>query len=327
MSGWSGAWRIVGAGVAFLLVLTGTAGSAAAVVRVRAAAPGPSAIETSGLAASGRWESSLGAEILVPAEWNENDLGCLSTNHPSIVRYPRLEFACASEEQPTKEVAILADTAADDPGVVGRAVEVDGVPAVRSEWRKDDGRYAGTIDVPSRGVAVAVRTLDATLTTGILDSFRLVPVDHAGCPERRPPEAAPVNLGAPATFVPAEPSAVVVCAYHTGNAYSTVDGRLRASWTATGADAVHLAELMNAAPAGANPDPSAQVCTPQAPGGLDAILLVRTNGPTATVRVTFSSCTGRGLVNGSARARVTMTLVRAIMAGIGGFTLRTELPD
>jgi hypothetical protein len=243
------------------------------------------------------------------------------------VRYPRLEFACASEEQPTKEVAILADIAADDPGVMGRAVEVDGVPAVRSEWRKDDGRYAGTIDVPSRGVAVTVRTLDATLTTGILDSFRLVPVDHDGCPERRPLEAAPVNPGEPATFVPADPTTVVVCAYHTGNAYSTVDGRLRASWTATGADAVHLAELMNAAPPGANPDPSPEVCTSEAPAGADAILLVHASGPTATVRVTFSSCTGLGLVNGSARAQVTMTLVWAIMAGIGGFTLRMELPD
>jgi hypothetical protein len=45
-----------------------------------------------------------------------------------------------------------------------------------------------------------------------------------------------------------------------------------------------------------------------------------------TVRATFSSCTGRGLTNGSARAQVTMTLVWAIMAG-AGFTLRTELPD
>jgi hypothetical protein len=325
MSGWSGGWRIVGAGATALVVLIGTAASAGAVVRNGSATP--ASMPDSMLAATGRWESSLGAEILVPAEWNENDLGCLSTNHPSVVRYPRFEFACLTPEEPTKEVAILANTFEPDPGIVGRAVEVDGVPAVRSEWRKDDGRYAGTIDVPSRGVAVTVRTLDATLTTGILDSFRLVPVDHAGCPERRPREATPVNPGASATFVPANPTAVVVCAYHTGTAYSTVDGRLRASWTATGADAVHLAELMNAAPSGANPDPSPEECTPDAPADADAILLVHAGGPTVTVGVTFSPCTGRGLSNGSARAQVTMTLVWAVMAGVGGFTLRTDLPD
>jgi hypothetical protein len=323
MSGWSHAWRIVGAGVAAIVVLTGTVGSAAAVGRARTGPPDPTSLET-----SGRWESSLGAEILVPADWNRDDLGCLSTNHPSVVRYPKFERMCGSEEQPTKEVAILGDTSEHEPGVTGRPMEVDGVPAVRSEWRKGDGRYAGTIDVASRAVAVTVRTLDAELTQGILDSFRLVPVDHAGCPERRP-EAAPVGPGEPtaATFVPTDPTAIAVCVYHTRVKYSTVDGRLRTSRVATGDDAVHLAALMNAAPPGANPDPMPEECITDAPAGADAILQVRTTGPTVTVRATFSSCTGRGLTNGTARVQVTMTLVWAIMAGAGTFTLRTELPD
>lgn len=146
-----------------------------------------------------RWESSLGAEIRVPAGWTVNNFGCLMTGEPSVVRGQHAQFACWTTEPVDKEIAVIGERPVGQPGgdgLAGREVTVDGVRAVRAEGRLPDGRYAGTVTVSAREVAVTVRTRDEATTRRILDSLRLVATDHAGCAARRPAvDAAPAVTG------------------------------------------------------------------------------------------------------------------------------------
>jgi hypothetical protein len=321
--------RVVGAAAAVVTVLVGTA---AAVAMANGGDRGDRAtVTTDGDGTGWRWESSLGAEILVPSGWGLDDLGCLASDRPSVVRYPRPEFMCYGAEPVTKEVAILSPRSsvpADAVGLTTDSVTVDGVPATRGEWRTPDGRYGGLVDVPSRYVAVEVRTLDVARTRRILDSVRLVDVDHVGCPARRPVRVPSGVLDEPLAgpFVSAEPTAIGVCVYHSGFGSEPVEGRLRSSRTATGDDAIQLAAGINAAAPGLNPDPPASECNDDGPPVFDVMLLVRTTDAVETVWVTFSSCTARGLDNGVRQAQLTMPLLWEIMRGVGGFTMPAALP-
>lgn len=284
-----------------------------------------------------RWESSLGAEILVPGDWTLDDLGCGMTGRPSVVRYPRFETLCATEEPATKEVAIFGTSPVQPAGqaspqpvtqLVARPVIVDGVPATRRQWRLPDGRYAGSIEVPSREVGLSVRTVDEAKTSRILDSLRLVEYDRSGCPAMRPTPGPDTGQIPAATFVPPEPTSINVCIYHNENLpwMPRVDGRLRASRTLTGDLAKHLAAGLNAAKPGGNPDRPPGECTREGPAEPDARLLVNGDGIATTVWVTFNSCTGRGLDNGVRRARLTIGLTFEIMGGLG-FSMPVSLPD
>lgn len=324
--------RVAGTAAAVLAVLAGTVVGVAVTGAARRADPPPAA----GPGMAGwRWESWLGAQVMVPGHWSQEDYGCGGTAAPSVVRSGGPRTMCAWTEPTDKELALLGTVAeravpgtatADAPEPDSRALTIDGVAAVRHDFRLPDGRYAGTIDVPSRGLGLTVRTTDAATTEGILDSFRLVDVDHAGCQATRPVRAPGTGGTSPTgTLVAPQPASIAICLYHTGFGNEQLEGRLRRSTVFAGADAVRLAAALNGAAPGLNADPPARMCTQKGPVNPDALLLVRSGEVTARVWVIFSSCTGRGLDNGVRQAQLTMGLLRQIMGRIG-FTMRASLP-
>ncbi|MFG2058271.1 hypothetical protein ACGFI9_30045 [Micromonospora sp. NPDC048930] len=301
------------------------------------------AAEDRAATANWRWESALGAEIRVPDAWGVNDYGCHMTGQPSAVRagggpQPR----CLTPEAPTKELAFLSDRTVDQPGAVlsGRPLTVDGVPAVRTEGRLPDGRWAGSVTVDSRRVAVTVRTLDQETTRRILDSFRLVETDHAGCAARRPsvppapptgqPHSAPrvedSSQRRPTPFVPA-PTSISICQYpgETGSAFAD---RLLGSVRLTGDGAKSLAAALNAARPGWNAGHPAASCKRPDPARYDVLLLVRGPDGETRVRVRYSGCAELGLDNGVRRAQLTMRLLAQIMRPLHtGYGVSVDLPD
>ncbi|MFG3418460.1 hypothetical protein [Micromonospora sp. NPDC048063] len=340
--------RAAGAGAAAVAVLV-TAGVVPALTGERPARPSAvdTAAEDRAATADWRWESSLGAEIRVPAHWAVNDSGCGMTDAPSVVRGKTVERACWSPEPADKEIAVLDQWPMEpsQPGGAGfvqRAVDVGGVLAVRAEGRLPDGRFAGTVTVSGRQVAVTVRTRDEATTRRILDSFRLVETDHAGCPTRLVPVApAPLpgqkSPGPPTAqttedqkqmpFVPGDPSSISVCSYGSLDSYRERRDRIEASARLSGAEATALAAALNAARPGGNPAPPGLACAPPDPLGYEALLLVRHQGEEVWVRVNWNGCT-RGLDNGASRAQLTMSLLRNIMGPMKtGYSLSHDLPD
>ncbi|MGC5330044.1 hypothetical protein [Micromonospora sp. DT62] len=350
--------RAAGAGAAAVAVLV-AAGVIPALFGDRPARP-PAvdvAAEDRAATADWRWESSLGAEIRVPAHWTVNDSGCLQTDAPSVVRGAGLQFSCFTPEPVHKELAFIGDRPAGSPltaiptgppsgwptavALPKRAVEVSGVPAVRAEGRLPDGRYAGTVTVAARQVAVTVRTRDEATTRRILDSLRLVEIDHAGCPTRLRPVApaplpgqrSPGRSTAQTTedqrrtpFVPSLPSSISVCSYGSPNPRGERRDRIEASARLSGAEATELAAALNAARPGGNPAPPGLACARPDPLGYEALLLLRDQGTEVRVRVSWNGCT-RGLDNGASRAQLTMSLLADIMGPVkAGYSLSHALP-
>jgi hypothetical protein len=267
-----------------------------------------------------RFESSLGAQIAVPANWAVNDSGCGITRRPSVVRGKGLQTLCYTREPASKELAIIQE--ALEPDTVTRATTVAGVPAERGEKRLVDGRYAGWISVPSRHVAVDVRTRDPETTVRILHSLQLVDPDHLGCPTRQPPKATkPQNQNA---FVRSDPATISVC-YYGGK------DRLQASAEIKN-NAHQVAAALNAAPLGRNPDRPARTCDARTdPPGDDAALLMRDSAAPrvndSVVRIRFSSCAGRGMHNGARTVQVTRGVIQTIMAPVhAGYSISGDLP-
>lgn len=350
--------RVAGAGAAAVAVLV-AAGVIPALFGDRPARPlaVDVAAEDRAATADWRWESSLGAEIQVPAHWTVNDSGCLQTDAPSVVRGAGIQPACFTPEPVHKELAFISDRPAGGPlteiptgppsgwptavALPERAVEVSGVPAVRAEGRLTDGRYAGTVTVAARQVAVTVRTREEATTRRILDSVRLVEIDHAGCPTRLRPVApaplpgqrSPGRSTAQTTedqghtpFVPSLPSSISVCSYGSPNPRGERRDRIEASVRLSGAEAVALAAGLNAARPGANPAPAGVACARPDPLGYEALLLVRDRDDEVWVRVNWNGCT-RGLDNGVSQARLTMPLLADIMGPVRtGYSLSHDLP-
>jgi hypothetical protein len=346
--------RVAAAGAGAVAVFV-TAGLVPALTGDRPAPPPAHdvAAEDRAATADWRWESSLGAEIRVPAHWTVNDSGCGMTGAPSVVRGKHSEPACWTPEPVHKELADLLDgplteLPARQPSgrpsagaLPERAVEVSGMPAVRAEGRLPDGRYAGTVTVSARQVAVTVRTRDEATTRRILDSLRLVETDHAGCPTRLLPVApAPLpgqrSPGGPTAqttedqkrtpFVPSDPSSISVCSYGSLVPHREPRDRLEASARLSDAEAAALAAALNAARPGGNPAPPGAACTPPDPLGYEALLLVRDRGDEVRVRVNWNGCT-RGLDNGASRAQLTMSLLADIMGPVKtGYSLSHDLP-
>jgi hypothetical protein len=170
---------------------------------------------------------------------------------------------------------------------------------------------------------VEVRTRDATTTRSILDSVRLVDVDHVGCPTRRPGSTA--KPGAPgADTVPAQPAAVGVCFYG-----DWASDRLQSSTELTGGRAAQAAAAVTNASPGGNPDQPADRCLETHPPAPDLVLLVRDNaGRVTVVRITFSSCTGRAIEYGTRRAQVSQSLLRLLMEPLHtGYGFSGDLPE
>jgi hypothetical protein len=88
-----------------------------------------------------------------------------------------------------------------------------------------------------------------------------------------------------------------------------------------------MAAALNAARPGRNAD-SQTYCRDLYPVAPDVVLLVWTGDrQVGAVWVTYSTCTGRGLDNGTRQAEVTKTLVGLIMDPLGtGYSLDGNLP-
>lgn len=288
-----------------------------------------------------RWESALGAEIRVPDSWGVNDYRCNMTDKPSVVRAgggPR--FDCFTAEAATKELAFLSTSPDGQPGAVlpGHPVTVDGVPAVRAEGRLPDGRWAGSVTVDSRQVAVTVRTLDRATTRRILDSLRLVDTDHAGCAARRPavpsaPETERAPAGGPARrpFVPAGPTSIGICLYPQWEHNPSSANRLQGSVRLAGDEATGLAAALDAARPGGNATHPGASCARPDPGQYDVLLLVAgPDGDTTRVRVRYSGCAGIGLDNGARTVQLTLRLLAQIMRPLHtgyGVSVDVDIPD
>jgi hypothetical protein len=302
------------AGVATLAVLAGAIFAAGALH-----SPAPVTLDQSappdftGPATPGwRWESSSGAEIEVPETWTVNEWGCSQmTANPTVVRGQGGQGRCLSDEPAGKEVALLLSTVwtVDDPQapqeepLASSQVEIDGVAAIRTEGTLSDGRYAGSIEVPSRAVAVTVRTRHADVTKHILDSFRLVDVDHLGCAATTgwPKSLPKAEAGRP--LLPEHPVKLVLCLY-------LGSPRLQSSTELTGDTAAGIAAAIAAAKEGRNPDALASQCLHEPPIAPDLVLLA--DG--TSVSVVFSPCVGRGITDGRHWSQITKATVATLMA-------------
>lgn len=312
---------VVAAGLTALAVLLGLSGTAVVMaVRDDSVQSGPIEPAESVPADGWRWESSRGAQILVPADWARNDYGCNMTAQPSVVRGNSAGRMCLTREPPAKEVAIIAGwpsespvEAPPEPDLPERGVTIDGTAAQRAEGMLPDGRYTGWVTVPSRQVRVVVRTLAAATMQRILDSLQLVNVDHVGCPTRRPSGVAP---GPPSeSFVPADPTAVSICNYYARGEL------LQSSTRLVGAEARALATTLNQAPPG--PNPPASECLQFEPPVPEAFLIMGSQ----VLSVTYSGCTGRGVDNGVRQVHVTQTLIHQVMRPLGGgYAFNGDIP-
>jgi hypothetical protein len=310
----------VAAGVATLAVLAG------AIVAANALrSPPPPTVDIPAAAASDspsdgwRWESSLGAEIQVPENWTVNEYGCGSmTANPTVVRGVGAQTACAPAVPAGKEVALLTTAATPDEQLklTSAPTAVDGVPAVRAVGRLNDGRYAGSIVVASKDVGVVVFTKSEGVTARILDSFRLVDVDHLGCSAAT--TISPADLK-PASGPPAVPPAspdLVICLYGDGP-------RLQSSTKVTGAAAGEILAAVRAAEEGQNPDPPASQCISGPAESPDLVLLPEGGVP---LTVVFSPCIGRGVTDGQHWSHLSSALLAKLMGPLhAGYGLSAPL--
>ncbi len=328
--------RLAGTALTALAVLLGTAVTLS-LAPAGAPSPSPSPTVSQGTVPAGwRVESSIGLEVAVPADWVLDNYGCGMTGASTVVRHGlESPLLCSSPEPPGKEIAAIERVSADGGagplplygGIAERALSLGGTPARRAEGLLRDGRSAGWVHVPDRGLAVVVKTRDPAVTRQILDSVRLVgTVDHAGC-ELRQPAPAPGPGTAGATFVTPAPTAVSIC-YYAGS-----DGSLpmvmQASARIGGEDARHLAEVLNAAAPGPNPDAPAGECMETHPPAADVVLHLWAGDEVVdSVWVTYGTCTQRGLSNGAERAQMTHTLLRLIRDHVhAGYYLRADIPQ
>jgi hypothetical protein len=295
----------IAAGVGTLAVLAGAIVGANA---MRSPAPvtlnAPSASPTTRNPAPGwRWESSLGVEIQVPDSWTVNEFGCNMTDRPTVVRGDYTQFACAKPEPATKEVALIGTgTITESPNA--RVVVIDGVAALRHEWRYTDGRFAGTVTIAARDVGLSVRTTSADLTNRILDSVRLVDVDHLGCVTTlttSAPSALTPMPGRP--VLPPAPSRLAICFY-------AGEKRLQSSIEVAGTDAETIFAGIRSAKEGPNPDPPKTQCSSGPAAEPDVVILPDGGVP---LTVVFSPCTGRGVTDGRHWAHVNTELVGDMM--------------
>lgn len=261
-----------------------------------------------------RWESSVGLEVAVPASWSVNDTGCAQTDAPTVVRAQGFRTACLTPEPATKEIVeIFADSDLRTAPAISahletRDVVLDGEPAVRGEGMTNDGRFAGSVLVPSAKASVRVRVLDQDTLTRVLDSVRLVDVDHNGCPTARDDlRATPPTTR---SLISSDTQAVSVCYY---SAYFDV---LQTSSLIEGDAASQLVTDLSEAQPGANPDQPDDVCLKTDIPPPDTILIAQGTPDRAVIEVSFSSCYHRGLRNGRDASRLTEDLVHEIMQSL-----------
>jgi hypothetical protein len=260
-----------------------------------------------------RWESSLGIELAVPADWSVNDTGCGQTDAPTIVRGVGAELDCLTPEPPTKQIVKIdngsgsfAERTSPPEALTTRDVSIDGVPAQIAEGHTSDGRAYGRLEISQLDVSVTARVLEDATLQRVFDSVHVVQVDHNGCATSR----ADMRATPPAaeTFLPDEASALSICFVGQGDV-------LESSALIEGAEALTLIEQLSNAKHGMNADVPESRClrTDDVPLP-DVMLLAQGDSDRALVQVWFSGCTHRGMMNGRSTAQLTDTLLPAIMA-------------
>lgn len=291
--------------------------------------PAGAIAETGATPAPGwRLESSLGLQISVPAHWAVNDYGCNMSQQPTVVRGQGAQMSCLTPETPEKQLAWLGKDGGLPletlPGASARAVTLDGVAGERVEGRASDGRFVGWLRLPARQQLLVVKVLDEALLRRILDSAKLVPVDHNGCPELRPiaPKDRPARSAAALPLAPERPRSVAICYYGSNG------DQLLSSALLVGDAARDVADRLNRSAPGPNPDTDPKQCLHlPAPPPADAVLLLGDAHGSTTIHVSFSGCTGRRLDNGLRQAHVSASLLKAILTPLHtGYGFNGELP-
>jgi hypothetical protein len=256
--------------------------------------------------------SSRGLQIAVPQDWTLNDFACHQTAAPSFVNSPN-PMLCYTVEPPTKQVAvILAGPDGDYTGMTTVDADLGGVPVFVTRGRLADGRYAGLLAIPSRGVDLSVRTLDEATRETILASARLVEVDYLGCPTQRPD---PDPTGAPTDAIigDEDPVTVAVCHYDNGDVPG-LPAVLEGSAALDDTQRLTLASQLRAAGRGRNPDAPSDMCMDVVPPAPDALLLLGDGaGHVSRLWVTFEACSQRGVDNGAIQVHVTQAMITTFM--------------
>ncbi len=299
-----------GVAVAVCLTLTACGAAQGEDPITTASTDPPEAPDRSPPAAGWRWESSHGLELAVPASWKINDTDCNQTDAPSIVRAQVATNDCFTPEPTSKEIVEIFGAEAIEGAQLPKDLEPYDVslgdePAERGEGTTEDGRFAGWLRVPRLNVVVEARVHEYDTLTRVLDSARVVDIDHNGCATARddirgrPP--------ATRTLVARDTGALSVCYFGTS------DVLLASSWLEGDAASQLVTKLNEAAP-GANPDVPESQClrTEEAPP-VDAMLIAQGTQDRAIVEVSFAGCTNRGLRNGRDTSRVSQPLLQAIM--------------
>jgi hypothetical protein len=246
----------------------------------------------------------------VPASWKINDTDCNQTDAPSIVRAQNAVGLCLTPEPTSKEIVEIFGGGAVEGAELPKGSEAYEVslgddPAERAEGMTDDGRFAGWLRVPRLNVVVEARVHEQDTLTRVLDSARVVDVDHNGCATAR--EDIRATPPATRTLVASDTRALSVCYFGSS------DVLLASSWL-EGDAAAQLVTKLNEAVPGANPDvPESQCLRTEDVPPADAMLIAQGTQERAIVEVSFAGCTNRGLRNGRDTSRVSQDLLQAIM--------------
>jgi hypothetical protein len=254
-----------------------------------------------------RWESSLGIEAQVPADWAINDIGCGMSQAPTVARAIGARRACLTPETPDKQVIEIApwDSRDGDPPdeLVAEPVQLGNEEARRALGQLKDGRFAAWLHVPRLQAVLSIRVKDRQTMQRVLESARVYEVDQLGCALRRPAPQPPTS----ATLVPVVRE-LVACYYGEGEAHG-------ASARFDTNEAAALLSDLNAAYPHRNVDQLASECLRQAlPPVSDLVLLARSASDRAIVHVGYSGCTGRGFYNGRNEAQLTESMLKRLMA-------------
>jgi hypothetical protein len=280
---------------------------------------GPTTVTMGNFTAPPGWvpRSSLGLQIAVPQDWTLNDFGCHQSAAPSFVNSIG-GLLCFTPEPPTKQIALISGGPDGDyTKMTTMDGSLGGVPITVTRGTLPDGRYAGLLAIPSRGLDLSVRTLDRATRETILASARLVDVDYLGCPTKRP---SPDPTGAPTSAIIRDdnPATVTVCHYNKGlgvlQGSAALDDRQRSM----------LVRGLLASEPGRNPDAPKNMCMDVVPPAPDAVLLLGDGaGHISRLWVTFEGCSQRGVDNGAMQVYVSKSMVTNFMSPLRttyGFT-------
>lgn len=277
-----------------------------------APAPQASPIATRTIPPDQQPVSFRGIEILVPATLSFNATHCGAAREDTVVQEDGPVRACFLAQKPGLTVVRIEEFAGDQvPGVVTRAVQLDGVPALRGVGTPIHHRgIQSVLAVPSRRVLIAVESPDTALRERIIDSARIVEIDSTGCPSTiESPDPPPTDRrGATDSLVPDQPSGATICRYANTELHRST--RLDATETAA------IQRILNGLAEGASPT----LAPCHATGDERNRYVVRfdyPSGPTLAVYSRIDGCEAMWASNGVRTTEVSKPLVDLLIAQVG----------